>query len=116
VNVPLYYAHQGAPSATNPSVFPLVTDYTNIGSTGTVQSATAAAKSPLQAGISSRYYKHTDFVGSDDSLGDSASRPTPGDPGSSLVANTLLDWVFARTGAKPATVPTPAELGVTLSR
>ncbi len=116
VNVPLYYAHQGPASTTAPSVFPNVTDYTNIGSTGTLQSATAIARSPVPASVSSRHYKHTDFVAADDSLGDGPSRPAPGEPGSSLVANTLVDWVFARTGARPAAVPTPAELGVALSR
>jgi pimeloyl-ACP methyl ester carboxylesterase len=116
VTVPLYYAHQGPASTSAPSVFPQVSDYTNIGSTGTLQSAAAAAKSPIATSISSRYYKHTDFVSADDSLGDSASRPAPGDPGSSLVANTLVDWIIARTGSKPATVPTPADLGVVLSR
>jgi pimeloyl-ACP methyl ester carboxylesterase len=116
VSVPLYYAHQGPASATAPSVFPQVSDYTNIGSTGTVQSAAAAAKSPIAASVSSRYYKHTDFVSADDTLGDNANRPAPGEPGSSLVANTLVDWIVARTGSKPATVPTPADLGVAPSR
>ena len=116
VTVPLYYAHQGPASTTAPSVFPQVSDYTNIGSTGTLQSAAASAKSPIPATVSSRYYKHTDFVSADDTLGDSASRPAPGEPGSSLVANTLVDWIIARTGSKLAIVPTPAELGVVQSR
>lgn len=116
VNVPLYYVHQGAASTTAPSVFPLVTDCTNIGSTGTLQSATAAARSPVAATVSSRYYQHTDFVSADDSLGETANRPVPGDPGTSLVANTLIDWIVARTGNRPAAVPTPADLGVRLSR
>ena len=116
VAVPLYYAHQGAASTTAPSVFPLVTDYTNIGSTGTLQSALAASRSPVAPTVSSRYYKHTDFVSADDSLGDEAARPVPGDPGTSLVANTLLDWIVARTGSRPAIVPTPAALGVRASR
>jgi hypothetical protein len=116
VHVPLYYANQRPASAVAPSIFPLVTDYTNIGATGTVQSPIAAAKSPIPASVSSRYYKHTDFLSADDSLGDSPSRPAPGEPGSSLVANTLVDWVLARTGTKAAKVPTPRELGVALSR
>ena len=116
VHVPLYYANQRPASPTMPSIFPLVTDYTNIGATGTVQSPIAAAKSPIPASVSSRYYKHTDFVSADDTLGDSPSRPAPGEPGSSLVANTLVDWVLARTGTKAAKVPTPKELGVVLSR
>jgi len=116
VNVPMYYAHQSAASTTNPSMFPLITDYTNIGSTGTVQSAEAAAKSPVAASVNSRYYKHTDFVAADDSLGETSNAPAPGEPGSSLVANTLVDWVFARTGDKPATVPSPKDLNVANSR
>ncbi len=116
VNIPLYYAHQGPASATAPSVFPLVTDYTNIGSTGTVQSATAAAKSAVAATITSQYYKHTDFVSADDSLGETANPPVPGQPGASLVANTLVDWIFARTGTKTAAVPSPKDLGVVNTR
>jgi pimeloyl-ACP methyl ester carboxylesterase len=116
IDIPLYYANQRPVSSTVPSVFPLVTDYTNIGATGTVQSPAAAAKSPISASINTRYYKHTDFVAADDSLGERAFAPAPGMPGSSLVANTLVDWVLARTGGKAARVPTPRELGVALSR
>ncbi len=116
VNLPLYYAHQGPPSSTNPSVFPLVTDYTNIGSTGTVQSAGAAAKSPIPATVNSQYYKHTDFVSADDSLGETANPPAPGQPGANLISNTLVNWIFARTGSKPATVPSPKDLGVINTR
>lgn len=116
VKVPLYYAHQGPASTTNPSVFPLVTDYTNIGSTGTLQSTEAAAKTPVAPTITSQYYKHTDFVSADDSLGGRSGAPAPGQPGVSLVANTLVDWVFARTGSKLAAVPSPKELGVVNTR
>ncbi|SFP93016.1 hypothetical protein SAMN03159339_4694 [Variovorax sp. 770b2] len=116
VNVPLYYAHQGPASPTNPSVFPLVTDYTNIGSTGTVQSAEAVAKSRVDPVVSSQYYKHTDFVSADDSLAGTPGAAAPGQPGVSLVANTLVDWVFARTGSKLAAVPSPKELGVVNTR
>lgn len=116
IDIPLYYANQRPASTTAPSVFPLVTDYTNIGASGTVQSAIAAAKSPIPARINTRYYKHTDFVAADDSLGERSSPPTPGMPGSSLVANTLVDWVLARTGDKAARVPTPRELNVVFSR
>lgn len=116
VNVPLYYAHQGAASSTNPSVFPLVTDYTNIGSTGTLQSAEAAARSRVDPVVSSQYYKHTDFVSADDSLAGLAGAAAPGQPGVSLVANTLVDWVFARTGSKLAAVPSPKDLGVLNTR
>jgi len=116
VKVPLYYAHQGPASTTSPSVFPLVTDYTNIGSTGTVQSAEATTKSPVDPAITSRYYKHTDFVSADDSLGERPGAAAHGQPGVSLVANTLVDWVFARTGSKLATVPSPKDLGVINTR
>lgn len=116
IDIPLYYANQRPASPTSPSVFPLVTDYTNIGATGTVQSPIAAAKSPIPAGVNTRYYKHTDFVSADDSLSERPFPPAPGTPGSSLVANTLVDWVLARTGDKAARVPTPGELGVVLSR
>lgn len=116
VKVPLYYAHQGAASTTAPSVFPQVTDYTNIGSTGTLQSSEAAAKSPVPATTSSLYYKHTDFVSADDLLGDNAGAAASGQPGVSLVANTLVNWMFARIGAKPAAVPLPKDLGVVNTR
>lgn len=116
VNLPLYYAHQGAASATNPSVFPLVTDYTNIGSTGTVQSAVAAAKTQIPATVNSQYYKHTDFVSADDSLSETTNPPAPGQPGASVVSNTLVKWIFARTGAKPAAVPSTKDLGVVNTR
>jgi len=116
VKVPLYYAHQNVVVATNPGVFPLVTDYTNIGSTGTVQSDEAKAKSPIDPAINSKYYKHTDFVSSDDSLSGKPGAPAPGEPGVSLVANTLVDWVIARTGSKLAEVPSPKDLGVVNSR
>jgi pimeloyl-ACP methyl ester carboxylesterase len=116
VDVPLYYAHQGAASAVAPSVFPLVSDYTNIGSTGTVQSAQASSKSRVDPAVSSQYYKHTDFVSADDSLSGQAGAPLPGQPGVSLVANTLVDWVFARTGSKLAAVPAPKDLGVVNAR
>lgn len=116
IDIPLYYANQRPASATMPSVFPLVTDYTNIGATGTVQSPIAAAKSPIAAGINTRYYKHTDYVAADDSLSEHPFAPAPGMPGSSLVANTLVDWVLARTGGKAARVPTPRELDVVISR
>ena len=116
VKVPLYYAHQGPASTATPSVFPLVTDYTNIGSTGTVQSAEAAAKSPVSTTVTSQFYKHTDFVAADDSLSGQANAPQPGQPGVSLVANTLIGWMLARTGTRPATVPTPGQLGVVNTR
>jgi len=32
------------------------------------------------------------------------------------VANTLVDWVIARTGSKLAEVPSPKDLGVVNSR
>lgn len=116
IDIPLYYVNHRPASPTAPSVFPLVTDYTNIGATGTVQSPIAAAKSPIATGINTRYYKHTDFVSADDSLAERPSPPAPGTPGSSLVANTLIDWVLARTADKAARVPTPGELGVVVSR
>ncbi|CAM3439032.1 Alpha/beta hydrolase family protein [Paracidovorax anthurii] len=116
IDIPLYYAHRAAPSPAMPSVFPGVRDYTYIGPTGTLQSQVAAGKSPLPSTISSRYYRHTDYVAADDTLGDAADAPPPGEPGSSLVANTLLDWVLARTGTEGARVPTPWQLGVVRSR
>lgn len=116
IDIPLYYAHRAPPSAVMPSVFPKVRDYTYIGPAGTLQSQVAASKSLVSPDISSRYYRHTDYVSADDTLGDTRDAPRPGEPGSSLVANTLLEWVLTRTGPDVAHVPSPRQLGVTRSR
>ncbi len=116
IDIPLYYAHRAPPSAAMPSVFPKVRDYTYIGPAGTLQSPVAAGRSRVAAGVSTKYYRHTDYVSADDTLGDTRNAPPPGEPGSSLVANTLLDWVLARTGSDAARVPAPWQLGVTRSR
>ncbi len=52
-------------------------------------------------------YGHTDFMAADDSKGDG----TPGQPGTNLVSNTLVDWILARATGQ-ARVPTAQEQGV----
>ena len=87
--------------------FPEVTDYTAIGREGTSQSEAARQLSPIDETIDSSLYGHTDFLAADDG----AARGTPGQPGTNLVSNTLVGWIFARaTGT--VTVPTSESLGV----
>lgn len=73
--------------------FQRVSDFTAIGPQGTLQSPNAERLSPFRPELSSALYGHSDFLAADDSLGD---RVVPGQPGSSLVADTLIDWILAR--------------------
>jgi hypothetical protein len=104
ITTPVYVSRQSIAS-TNP--FPLVTDFTEVNRSGTTQSETAAATSPIDPTINVSLYKHTDFVSADDSQ----PQLKPGTPGSSSVAATLVDWVLARAKGR-ADVPSPQALGV----
>ncbi len=109
IAAPVYVARRGS-SLTNP--FPLVSDFTNINSAGTTQSAAAATLSPIAAGINSSQYGHTDFMLADDSLG---GVRTPGQAGASLTSNTLIDWLLARSVGR-ISAPKPKKLGVVKTR
>jgi hypothetical protein len=104
VDRPVYVARQATTSA-NP--FPLVTDFSEVNRAGVTQSEAAAALSPFDPAIDASLYRHTDFVSADDS----SPSETPGQPGSSAVSNTLVDWVLARSSGTAA-VPDPRDLGV----
>lgn len=105
--IPVYVARQSAkPAADNP--FPGVTDYTEINKTGTYQTASARAITPIDPKINVAINHHTDFIGADDSTPD---KGRPGDAGNSAVANTLVDWVLKRASGVAIT-PTPKALGV----
>jgi hypothetical protein len=107
VGIPVYVARQSpAPRADNP--FPGVSDFTEINRTGTYQTPAAKAVAPIDPAINAALYHHTDFVSADDSR---AGQVRPGEPGSSVVANTLVDWVLKRAKGRAA-VPTPASLSV----
>jgi pimeloyl-ACP methyl ester carboxylesterase len=107
IAIPIYAAKGPlTPFLGNP--YPLVTDYTEIDPKGVIQTATAAALSPVDPAINSARYNHSDFPTADDSL---AGQVRPGLPGASVVADTVVDWIFARAHGR-ARVPTPAELGV----
>jgi hypothetical protein len=108
IAAPIYAAARGFPS--NP--FPLVDDSTVIGSFGTTQSPTAAGLSPIPPATNSAHYGHVDFITADDSL--SGAVP-PGVPGSSLVGETLIDWILARKQGRTHT-PNPNALGVLKTR
>jgi hypothetical protein len=108
IAAPVYVARQGG--SANP--FPLVSDFTNINSGGTTQSAAAAALSPIAAEINSSQYGHTDFMLADDSLG---GVRTPGQAGASLTSNTLIDWLLARSEGR-ISAPKPKKLGVVKTR
>lgn len=104
IDKPVFVARQATVSS-NP--FPLVTDFTEINRTGVTQTPSAASLRPLDPAINVLLYKHTDFVSADDST----PEKTPGQPGSSAVSHTLIDWVLARS-AGTANVPNPQSLGV----
>ena len=97
-----------SPSTSLNNPFPLVTDFTEVNKTGTHQTEAAAKLTPFDKSINSALYFHTDYVSVDDSL---AGQVTPGQPGSSAVANTLIEWVLKRSAGR-AKVPTPKSLGV----
>ncbi|HUP23422.1 MAG TPA: hypothetical protein VNB06_10840 [Thermoanaerobaculia bacterium] len=104
IAVPVYVAAR----ETRANPFPRVEDYTAIGPQGTAQSESARRVSPFDAGLASRLYGHSDFLTADDSM---AGSVRPGEPGSSLVANTLLPWLLARSSAT-VKVPSSERLGV----
>jgi hypothetical protein len=106
-NIGVYVARQ-SPAATFGNPFPKVTDFTEVNKTGTHQTPQAMELTPFDKNINSALYFHTDYVSVDDSL---AGKVTPGQPGSSAVANTLIEWVLKRSVGR-AKVPTPKELGV----
>jgi pimeloyl-ACP methyl ester carboxylesterase len=105
--VPVYVARQSPANGPN-NPFPGVTDYTEINKTGTWQTDGARAITPFDPKINTRLYFHTDYVSADDSTPD---KGTPGDPGSSAIAATLVDWVLKRSRGQAET-PAPASLGV----
>jgi pimeloyl-ACP methyl ester carboxylesterase len=105
IDIPVYVSRRAAAAS---NVNPLVTDFTEINRSGVTQTADAAALSPVDPAINVALYNHTDFVSADDSL---AGQVTPGQPGASAVAGTLIDWMLARTSGRART-PTPDELGV----
>ncbi|HEV8026152.1 MAG TPA: hypothetical protein VGP50_01915 [Stellaceae bacterium] len=89
--------------------YPLVTDFTEINRQGVIQTPTAAALTPLNPAINSFLYNHSNFPMADDSL---VGQVLPGQPGANLVADTVIDWIFARARGQ-AIVPAPFQLGVT---
>jgi hypothetical protein len=105
VALPVYVAAREARA--NP--FPRVEDYTAIGPQGTSQSEVARRVSPFDPSIQNRLYGHSDFLTADDSTSDAVR---PGEPGSSVVANTLLPWLLARS-VGTVRVPSSERLGVT---
>jgi hypothetical protein len=90
IDVPVFMSRR-TNAASN--VLPLVTDYTEINRAGVTQTPAAAALTPIDPAVNVALYNHTDFVSADDSL---AGQVTPGQPGASAVADTLIDWVLAR--------------------
>lgn len=106
-NIPVYVARQSPnPQAANP--FPGVSDYTEINKTGTYQSDSARALTPIDPKINAAIYFHSDFIAANDSR---AGKVAPGEPGASVVSNTLVDWVLKRARGVART-PTPAAMGV----
>jgi len=106
--IPVYVARQGFIAGVSGNPFPGVTDYTEVNRTGAWQTDEAKAVSPIDPKINVAILHHTDFVSADDSTPDAVR---PGEPGSSAVANTLIDWVLKRSRGVAAT-PTPKSLGV----
>jgi hypothetical protein len=92
--------------------FPLVDDYTEINFFGTVQTPTAAGLSPISFLLNSSQYNHSDFLTADDSQ---VGARDPGQAGASLVSNTLIDWLLARSEGRAPT-PKPKKLGVVQTR
>ena len=109
IAAPVYVARRGF-STTNP--FPLVDDFTVINSVGTAQTPPAAGLSPISFLLNSSQYNHSDFLTADDSQ---VGARTPGQAGASLVSNTLIDWLLARSKGRAPT-PKPKELGVVQTR
>jgi hypothetical protein len=116
ISVPIYAA-KGPLTPVIPGLpfdnpYPLVTDFTEINQKGVIQTPAAAALTPLNPAINSHLYNHSDFPTADDSL---VGQVLPGQPGANLVADTVIDWIFARARGQ-AIVPAPFELGVTERR
>jgi pimeloyl-ACP methyl ester carboxylesterase len=116
ISIPIYTA-KGPLTPVIPGLpfdnpYPLVSDFSEINRTGVIQTPTAAALSPIDPAINSALYNHSDFPTADDSL---AGQVRPGLPGASVVADTVVDWIFARAHGR-ARVPTPAQLGVAETR
>jgi hypothetical protein len=107
--IPVYVARQSQNAALN-NPFPQVTDFTEINKKGTFQTEEARKITPFDPAINVALNFHTDFVSVDDSL----EGGMPGQPGVSAVGNTLIDWVLKRSRGR-ATVPTPRQLGVTVT-
>jgi len=107
LNLPVYVARRSvSPKGDNP--FPNATDFTEINRTGTYQTASAKAVSPIDPKINVALYNHTDIVSADDSL---TGQVRPGEPGASAISDTLIGWVLKRSQGR-ADVPTPKALGV----
>lgn len=111
ISVPIYAA-KGPLTTFLGNPYPLVTDYSEINPKGVIQTGKAAAISPIDPTLNTAIYHHSDFPTADDSL---VGEVKPGQPGGSIVADTLVDWLFARAKGR-AQVPTPAELGVVNTR
>lgn len=105
--IPVYVARQ-SPNLKAANPFPGVSDYTEINKTGTYQSEVAQALTPIDPKINAAIYFHSDFIAADDSQ---AGKVAPGEPGASVVSNTLVDWVLKRARGVART-PTPAAMGV----
>ncbi len=105
--IPVYVARQSTTQGLN-NPFPGVTDFTEINRIGTFQTEEARQLTPFDQSINARLYYHSDFIAADDSL---AGKVRPGEPGNSVVAETMIKWLLKRSEGR-ATVPTPARLGV----
>jgi len=104
IQIPVYVAHQQK----FPNPFPLVTDFTEISSSGVVQTESARKISPVNPDAHSRLYHHSDFMMAEDHL---AGKVAPGEPGASVVADTMLDWILTRSKGR-VNVPQPDHLSV----
>ena len=105
--IPVYVSRQSNTAGLN-NPFPGVTDFTEINKKGAFQTDAARKISPLDPAIHAALYHHSDFISADDSLD---GRATPGQPGASVVADTLIDWLLKRSSGR-ADVPSPKQLGV----
>lgn len=105
--IPVYVARQAVATGIN-NPFPGVTDFTEINRRGTFQTDEARRITAFDPQINAALYHHSDFISADDSL---AGKVRPGEPGSSVVAETLIKWLLKRSVGR-ATVPTPGKLGV----
>ena len=72
----------------------------------------AAGLSPISFLLNSSQYNHSDFLTADDSQ---VGARAPGQAGASLVSNTLIDWLLARSEGRAPT-PKPKKLGVVQTR